>query len=70
MFCRKILMSSSSAIYCLDLLFLIESKNCIKHAYNNFYTVVVYCVEYKKNTKSIFFILFIIQSIFMLIFRP
>jgi hypothetical protein len=54
MFCRKFLMSSSSAIYCLDLLFLIESKNYIKHAYNNLYTAVVYCVEYKKNTKSVF----------------
>jgi hypothetical protein len=32
---------------------LIESKNCIKHAYDNFCAVVVYCVEPRKNIKSV-----------------
>jgi hypothetical protein len=53
MFCRKILMSSSSAFIGWFLLFLVERKISIKHAYDNFCTVVGYYVEYGKNTKSI-----------------
>jgi hypothetical protein len=46
MFFVKLLMSSSSAIYCLDLLFLIEGKIFVKHAYDNFCVVIIYCVDY------------------------
>jgi uncharacterized CHY-type Zn-finger protein len=53
MFCRKILMSSSSAIYGWFLLFLIERKIWIKLGYDNFCTVLIYYVEHRKNTKSI-----------------
>jgi hypothetical protein len=53
MFCRKILMFSSNAFICLDLLFLLESKICIKHACDNFCLVINYCVEHGKNTKCI-----------------
>jgi hypothetical protein len=53
MFYRKIVMSSSSAIYEWFLLFLLESKIYIKHACDNFYTVIIYYVEPRKNTKSV-----------------
>jgi hypothetical protein len=46
-------MSSSSAFIGLFLLFLVERKISIKHAYDKFCTVVGYCVEHGKNTKSI-----------------
>jgi hypothetical protein len=53
MFCVKLLMSNSSAIYCLDLLFLIERKIWIKHGYDDFYTVIIYCVDCWKVLKSV-----------------
>jgi hypothetical protein len=34
-------------------LFLVESKNCITHACDNFCDVLVYCVEHRKNNKSV-----------------
>jgi hypothetical protein len=46
-------MSSSSAIYGWFLLFLLESKVCIKLACDNFYTVIIYYVEPRKNTKFV-----------------
>jgi hypothetical protein len=52
MFCVKIWMCSSSAFIGLYLLFLIESKIGIKHAYDNFCTVLVYCVEHGRVIKS------------------
>jgi hypothetical protein len=53
MFCVELLMSSSSAIYCLDLLFLIERKIWIKHGYDDFYIVIIYCVYCWKVLKSV-----------------
>ena len=35
------------------LLFLLESKICIKHACDNFCTVIIYYLEPRKNTKSV-----------------
>ena len=35
------------------LLFLLESKLCIKHAYDNFCTVIIYYKEHRKNTQSV-----------------
>jgi hypothetical protein len=54
MFCRKILMFSSSAFICLDLLFLLESKICIKHACDNFSIVIIYGVEHGKILNLLF----------------
>jgi hypothetical protein len=53
MFYRKILIFSSSAFICLDLLFLLERKIYIKHACNNFCIVIIYGVEHGKSTQSI-----------------
>jgi hypothetical protein len=53
MFYRKILMSSSSAFIGWFLLFLLERKISIKHTYDNFRIVFVYCVDHGKNTKSV-----------------
>jgi hypothetical protein len=53
MFYRKIIRCSSSAYNDLFLLFLIEGKSCIKHACDNFGTLITYYVEPRKNTKSI-----------------
>jgi hypothetical protein len=53
MFYVKIWMCSSSAFIGLYLLFLIESKICIKHAYDNFCTVLVYYVEHGRVIKSV-----------------
>jgi hypothetical protein len=33
--------------------FLLESNIGIKHAYDNFCTVIIYCVEPWKNTKYV-----------------
>jgi hypothetical protein len=46
-------MCSLSAFNCRFLLFLLESKICIKHVRDNFYTPIIYYVEPRKNTKSI-----------------
>ena len=46
--------SSSSAFNDWFLLFLLESKNCIKHACDNFCTVINYYLEPRKNTKNFF----------------
>jgi hypothetical protein len=54
MFCRKILMFSSSAFICLDLLFFLESKLCIKHACDNFCIVIIYGVEHGKILNLLF----------------
>jgi hypothetical protein len=35
------------------LLFLVESKNCITYVCDNFCDVLVYCVEHRKNNKSV-----------------
>jgi hypothetical protein len=53
MFCEKLLMSSSSTIYCLDLLFLVKGESCIKHTYDNFCIVILRCKEHRKSSKSI-----------------
>jgi hypothetical protein len=53
MFYRKIMMCSSSAFNGWFVLFLLESKICIKHACDNFYTMIIYYVEPRKNTKFI-----------------
>jgi hypothetical protein len=53
MFCRKILRFSSSAFICLDLLFLLESKICIKHACDNFGIAIIYGLEHGKNTQYV-----------------
>ena len=33
---------------------LIESKNCIKHVYDDFCAVIVYCVEHRKIPNLLF----------------
>jgi hypothetical protein len=35
------------------LLFFVERKNCITHACDNFCDMLVYCVEHRKNNKSV-----------------
>ena len=53
MFCRKIMRCSSSALNGWILLFLLESQICIKHACDNFCTVIICCVEHRKNISSV-----------------
>ena len=49
MCCGKILRCSSSTLNGWFLLFLLESKICIKHACGNFCIVIIYCLESRKN---------------------
>jgi hypothetical protein len=35
------------------LLFLLERKICIKHGHDNFFIVLIYYVEHRKNIKSV-----------------
>jgi hypothetical protein len=53
MFCRKIVMYSSSAFNGWFLLILQESNVCIKHACDNFCTMIIYYIEPRKNVKSV-----------------
>jgi hypothetical protein len=53
MFCEKLWMSSSSANLGLIFVILLEGKSCIKQAYDNFCTVIVCCVEHRKNSKYV-----------------
>jgi hypothetical protein len=46
-------MCSSDAFISLYLLFLIESKICIKHAYDKSCTVLNYCLEHDRSIKSV-----------------
>jgi hypothetical protein len=49
MFYGKILMCSSSAFICLDLLFLLGLKIWIMHACETFSMMISYCVNHGKN---------------------
>jgi hypothetical protein len=53
MFYREIWMYISSALLADFLLFLLEREICIKHAYDKFCIVFVYCVDHGKNIKSV-----------------
>ena len=50
---EKIMRCSSSAFNGWCLLFLLESKDCIKHACDNFCTGIVCYKDHRKNTNSV-----------------
>jgi hypothetical protein len=53
MFCVRILRCSSSVLFGLHLLFLVEGKCCIKHVCENFGITIVLCIDHDISNKSV-----------------